>query len=323
MQGLEKQDKVNIGIYYVNARTLIVKYLKLGRITSWPAFALAFLVPFAVGAYEGTNWISAILGFITLILIASFSFALNFYSDRDTDKYHDGKQKDLNLAKQPMLTGEVTERECKIFCIITFLLIVIFSFLVSNLFALLAISASLLGGVLYSHPYIRFKAKPVVDIISMCVFCTLLFSAGYVLARETILGWQVFMFFSLLCAIVYIPSVVQDYHCDVQAELRTSAVVFGKSNVMKAMWIVCLGMIPLVWLITSGPYAIIFKICVVLAFINSLAYTVVSLRSLKTPRYSMPLLDRFPHATMISSAVIALLCLIYSFSKVFIISNLP
>ena len=323
MQGLKQQNDAGIGIYYVNARTSIVKYLKLGRITSWPAFSLAFLVPFAVGAYEGTNWTSAIPGFITLILIASFSFALNFYSDRDTDKYHDGKQKDLDLAKQPMLTGEVTERECKVFCVVIFLLIVALSFLVSNLFALLAISTCLLGGVLYSHPYIRFKAKPIVDVVSMCIFCTLLFSAGYVLARETMIGWQLFTFFSLLCAIVYIPSVVQDYHCDVQAGLRTSAVVFGKSNIMKAMWIVCIGMIPLVWSITSSSHAIVFKVFAVLAFINSLAYTVISLRSLSTPRYSMPLLDRFPHATMISSAVIAFLCLFYAFSKIFLISSLP
>lgn len=178
----------------------IAKYLKLGRITSWPAFSLSFLVSFAVGAYEGTDWNSAILGFAVLILIASFSFALNFYSDRDTDRFHDGKQKDLNLARQPMLTGEVTERECQIFCVVTLILIVALSFLVSNLFAILAISSCMLGGVLYSHPYIRLKAKPFFDIATMCIFCTLLFATGYALARETMIGWQAFLSFSSPCS---------------------------------------------------------------------------------------------------------------------------
>ena len=304
-------------------RASITKYLKLGRITSWPAFSLSFLVPFAVGAYEGTDWNSAILGFAVLILIASFSFALNFYSDRDTDRFHDGKQKDLNLARQPMLTGEVTERECQVFCVVTLVLIVILSFLVSNLFALLALSACFLGGVLYSHPFIRLKAKPFFDIACMCLFCTLLFATGYALARETIIGWQAFLFFFLLCAIVYIPSVVQDYEGDVQAGLRTSAVVFGKRNLTNAMWAVCLAMIPVTWLIVSGPYAIAFKICAALATVNSVVYTIISLRSLNKPRYTMPFLDRFPRATMITSAIIALLCLGYAFSKVFIVSYLP
>jgi len=304
-------------------RAPITKYLKLGRISSWPAFSLAFLVPFAVGAYEGTDWTSAILGFVVLILIASFSFALNFYSDRDTDRYHDGRQKDLNLTQQPMLTGEVTENECKAFCIVTLVLIVILAFLVSNLFALLALLACLLGGVLYSHPFIRLKAKPFFDIACMCIFCTLLFSAGYALARETMVGWQVFLFFSLLCAIVYIPSVVQDYEWDVRAGLRTSAVVFGKRNLTNTMWAVCLCMIPVTWLIISGPHAIVFKTCAALALVNSVVYTIISLRALNAPRHTMPLLDRFPHATMITSAVLALLCLGYAFSKVFVTSHLP
>jgi 4-hydroxybenzoate polyprenyltransferase len=303
--------------------TTITKYLRLGRITSWPAFSLAFLVPFAVGAYEGTNWTGAILGFVALILLASFSFALNFYSDRDTDRYHDGKQKDMNLAQQPMLTGEVTERECKVFCVVALLLMTALAFLAGNLFGLLALSACLLGGVLYSHPYIRLKAKPVLDIACMCCFCTLLFSAGYALARETMLGWQVLVYFFLLCAIVYIPSVVQDYDADVRAGLRSSAVVFGKLNLTRAMWAVCLCMIPVAWLIASGPYAVAFKVCAVLALANSVAYTVVSLRSLSTPRYTMPLIDRFPRATMISSAILAVLCVCYALSKAFIASYLP
>lgn len=300
----------------------VTKYLKLGRITSWPAFSLAFLVPFAVGAYEGTDWTKAILGFVVLILIASFSFALNFYSDRDTDRYHDGKQKDVNLTQQPMLTGEVTENECKAFCVVTLALIVILAFLVSNLFALLALLACFLGGVLYSHPFIRLKAKPFFDIACMCIFCTLLFAAGYALARETMIGWQAFLFFSLLCAIVYIPSVVQDYEWDVRAGLRTSAVIFGKRNLTNAMWAVCLGMIPVTWLIVSGSYAIAFEVCAALALVNSVVYTIISLRALNAPRHTMPLLDRFPHATMITSAVLALMCLGYALSKVFVTSSL-
>ncbi|MBM3157576.1 MAG: hypothetical protein FJ004_09890 [Chloroflexi bacterium] len=116
---------------------------------------------------------------------------------------------------------------------------------------------------------------------------------------------------------------VQDYDGDVQAGLRTSAVVFGKRNLTNAMWAVCLAMIPVTWLIVTGPYAMAFKICAALSLANSVVYTMISLRSLNRPRYTMPFLDRFPRATMITSAVIALLCLGYAFSKVFITSSLP
>ncbi|MBM3157675.1 MAG: hypothetical protein FJ004_10390 [Chloroflexi bacterium] len=303
--------------------TTITKYLKLGRITSWPAFSLSFLIPFAVGAYEGTDWARAILGFVVLILIASFSFALNFYSDRDSDRYHDGMQKDMNLTRQPVLTGEVTLRECKVFCAVTVVLIVILAFLVSNLFALLTLLACLLGGVLYSHPFIRLKTKPIFDIACMCLCCALLFSAGYTLARETMVGWLAFVFFFQVCVVLYISTVVQDYEWDVQAGLRTSAVVFGKRKLTNAMWAVCVTMIPVTWLIVSGPYAIAFKTCAVLFLVSSVVYTILSWRALNTPRYTLPLLDRFPHATMITAAILALMCLGYAFSKVFVTNSLP
>jgi len=79
----------------------MTKYVRLARLTAWPGFSLAIMIPFAIGVYEGTIWISSLIGFIALFIFAGFAFALNFYSDRDTDKYHDGIQKDYNLAEQP------------------------------------------------------------------------------------------------------------------------------------------------------------------------------------------------------------------------------
>ena len=157
------------------------KYLRLARITSWPPYSLAFVIPFAVGAYSGTSWGSALIGFSSLLLFAGFAFALNFYSDRDTDIYHDGIQKDFNLGQQPMVTGEVSEKECKVFCYITLVSAIGLGFLVSNLFAVLVILACLFGGILYSHPQIRLKAKPVGDVLCISYLGVLVPSAGYVL----------------------------------------------------------------------------------------------------------------------------------------------
>lgn len=229
-----------MGHYLPKVERYLVKYLRLARIRALPAFSFTFVIPFAVGAYAETSWTDALIGFVSLLLFASFAFALNFYSDRDTDRLHDGRQKDTNLRLQPMVTGEVTERECKIFCLVTLLTSILLGFLVSPLFALLVISSCLVGGILYSHPKIRLKAKPLGDILCISLLGLLVPSAGYLLGYGVMPSPLMMLFWFLVTATGYTATVMSDYEFDIKAGLRTSAVFFGKSGLLKIMVVGCI-----------------------------------------------------------------------------------
>lgn len=289
-----------------------MKYLKLGRVTSWPSFSLAFVIIFTVGVYGGTSWPRALIGFAALFLFAGFAFALNFYSDRESDKYHDGKEKEFDLSRQPMITGEVTEAECKVFCAVTLLAAVACGFVVGNLFGSLVVAACLLGGVLYSHPWIRLKAKPVLDIVCMAGMAAVLFSAGYALARETMLNWPAFLYLFIFAAIGHIPSVVYDYQYDARAGLRTSAVVFGQRNLANAMWVLWLGAVALAWFISTGPYAFGYKVGAVLGCASLAAYSFIVWRSVRTTSQNVPLLTGHPLREIGFSSAVSLSCLGYA-----------
>ena len=218
----------------------MIKYFKLARIRALPAFSFTFVIPFAVGAYAETSWTDASIGFLSLLLFASFAFALNFYSDRDTDRLHDGRQKDTNLRRQPMVTGEVTERECKIFCLVTLVTAILLGFLVGIAFGLLVILSCLVGGILYSHPKIRLKAKPLGDILCIALLGLLVPSAGYLLGYEVLPTPLMMLFWFLVTATGYTATVMSDYEFDIKAGLRTSAVFFGRGGLLKIMVVGCM-----------------------------------------------------------------------------------
>jgi 4-hydroxybenzoate polyprenyltransferase len=228
-----------MGHYLLKGEHSMVKYLKLARIRALPAFSFTFVIPFAVGAYAETSWTQALIGFASLLLFASFAFALNFYSDRDTDRLHDGRQKDTNLRLQPMVTGEVTERECKVFCIVTLVISILLGFLVGITFALLVIFSCLVGGILYSHPKIRLKAKPLGDILCISLLGLLVPSAGYLLGYGVLPTPLMMLFWFLVTATGYTATVMSDYEFDIKAGLRTSAVFFGKGGLLKIMVVGC------------------------------------------------------------------------------------
>jgi 4-hydroxybenzoate polyprenyltransferase len=307
----------------------MTKYLKLARITAWPAFSLAFVIPFAAGSYAATSWPSASIGFLALFLFAGFAFALNFYSDRDTDRYHDGIQKDFNLRQQPLVTGEVTERECKVFCVVTLLVAVALGFLVSNLFGLLVILACLAGGVLYSHPKIRLKAKPVGDILCISLLGVLAPSAGYVLGAGERPTFLMMLFWFLVTATAYISTVVSDYEFDVKAKLRTSAVFFGQSRLLKAMAVgSLLSLVVAFFIFKSNYYPPGTRYFAIFAAAALIAVTAVVWRSLKPPRMHVPIISSrrrwfFIAPGIITPGIISLLFLCYASFKLFAPNYLP
>lgn len=302
----------------------VTKYLKLARITAWPAFSLTFVIPFAVGAHAETNWPSALIGFLALFSFAGFAFALNFYADKDTDRYHDGIQKDFNLRQQPLVTGEITEWQCKVFCIVALLVAIVLGFLVSNLFGLLVILACLCGGVLYSHPKIRLKAKPVGDILCISLLGLLAPSAGYTLGAGELPTPLMMLFWFLVTATGYIATVVSDYEFDLKAKLRTSAAFFGQGRLLKAMAIGCLfSLVVAFFIFRSNYYPSGTKYFAVFAGAVLIALTAAAWKSLKPPRLHIPFISSRGRWVFIAPGIISLLFLCYASFKLFGPSHLP
>ena len=301
----------------------MTKYMKLARVTAWPALALVFLIPFAAGANTETNFGDVLFGFVAIASFASFVFALNFYSDKDTDRYHSGKRKDFNLSRQPLVTGEVTERECRAFCGVTLLSAIIFSFLVSNLFALLVILACLFGGILYSHPWIRLKAKPLGDIFCISSVGVLVPSAGYLLGIGVVPDSLILLYLFILTAIIYTASVMSDYEFDLKARLKTSAVFFGQGRLVKAMAISCALSLPVALMIVVESYPLGTKLIVTLIGVSSIVIVMVAWKRLRAPRLHMPILASSPRWIFILPGIFSLLFVSYAFFKIISNSYIP
>ena len=284
----------------------IRKYLKVIRITAWPVSLFPFAVGFGAGATDETSSIDTLLGFLAVFSFFSFAYALNLYSDRDVDMYHDGWQKDVDLSQQPLLTGEISLRECIILCLITAVMSVVFSLLVNYLVAALMLASCIVGGILYSHPAIRLKAKPVTDILSMSCLSVMLFISGYFVARGEVPTWQMLLFFAIITAIVYITTVVSDYKYDLRAGIKTSAVVFGQRNLLNVMLVFSIGTVPIGWLIWTGNYVSSTKIFTIVACIIAIIGTVIAWRSLDPPHLTLPWLSRHPLRVWLLSGSIPL-----------------
>ncbi len=79
----------------------IYSYYLLLRPVAWICFLLPFAVGLGVGAGEKTELFKVFLATISFASWMSFSFVVNAIYDKEVDKYHDGRTKDVNLSKQP------------------------------------------------------------------------------------------------------------------------------------------------------------------------------------------------------------------------------
>lgn len=155
---------------------------KLARITSWSPYLLPFSIGIAYGCsfYSNLNPIDLLIALIAISSSLSFGFGLNFYTDQDVDRLHDGKLKDIDLGKQPILSGLVSEKEAVSFCKLTFVMSFL-GFFVNIIFGILIALNTVVLGIVYSLPPFRFKAKPVGDVaINVISGSILLFLAGII-----------------------------------------------------------------------------------------------------------------------------------------------
>ncbi len=248
------------------------KYIRLVRPVAWIVFLLPFSVGFGIGATKNTNPFHIIFSLIAFVSWMSFSFILNSLSDKDVDKFHDGRAKDMNLSNQPFVTGEISEKTALFIALILVIISLFFAWLVNYLFFTLFIIANIIGYI-YSMPPTRFKTKPIADIL-----CNALAAGVALIAGLSIGGTNMNLLFIIGCFIVasvfYIPTVVTDYDFDKKAGLKTSAVFFGPKKILMAMYpltFVILAIFTFVFLTTNVELKISSLIIIVYTLIFVIA----------------------------------------------------
>jgi len=234
-----------------------LKYIRLFRLKSTLIYLFPFVLALSVGlqqVQQGAarpvpySWVTVLFAYLAYFAGSFFSSTLNFYADVPADRVHDGLYKDQDISKQPFVSGEMSKLETVLVFSITGVGCVVFSVLVNWRFAVFMLSAVLLLGILYSHPWFRFKEKPVLDIVTNATGAVLILYAGMAIVSMDNPPFIPILFGWLFSAAMYMPSVANDEPFDKAAGYRTSGVVFGQKRLVYAMIPVVALMVPVgIW----------------------------------------------------------------------------
>lgn len=285
------------------------KYFRLLRPVAWITFLLPFSIGFGLGAKSDILLLQIIFSFIAFSSWMSFSFILNALADKNVDKLHDGRSKDMNLAYQSIVTGEISEKNAILLSIIFLIGSIVFAFFVNILFFYLILIVDIVGYI-YSMPPTRFKAKPIGDILCNSAAGGLIFIAGLSIGGANMHPLIIIGAF-VMTSIFYIPTIVTDYEFDKKANLRTSAVYFSPKKLLWFMYPLT-GLLIVIGLILFLIETLEIKILSVLIIIYTLPSTLVANMRLKGERLFVN-----ENWILVPFLVLSILFMIYGFIKIF------
>lgn len=266
------------GLKLEKLRRYLHKYFILFRIKTLMIyiFPLTLGLAVAVDRIGRIGWRKVFFAYLSFLCGSFFSSSLNFYADVESDRLHNNMYKgDLHMSDQPFVTGEMGKVETALLFLITGLGCVVFSLLVSLQFTIYMVGAVALLGFLYSHPWFRFKEKPVLDILTNAAGAVILLIAGWKAASPQSwppLGPLVFGF--VFSSTLYLPSVANDVPFDSAAGFRTSGVVFGAKRLLDAMVPLCVLLFGIAVANFVLPVGWMFKLFIAMALPGAIIFTI-------------------------------------------------
>ncbi len=257
------------------------KFIRLLRPIAWITFLLPFSVGFGLGITSKSNPLHIIFAFFAFIFWMSFSFVVNAIADKDVDKFHNGRSKDMNLAYQPLVTNEITKKGALYLSVMFLFSSLLFAWLINPLFFSLILIGDVLGYI-YSMPPMRLKTKPVGDILCNALAAGAIFVAGLSIGGANMNLFMILAAF-IMASIFYIPTVVTDYAFDKKAGLTTSAVFFGPKKILQTMYLLTaiLVIIGIIIFLTTNTELKVFALLIIL---YSIVFTLASNIKLKKER---------------------------------------
>ena len=259
-------------------KAFLRKYFILFRLKTMFIYIFPTTLGFATSAATGGSMPGYKIACMYLGFLCGsfFSSSLNFYADVESDRLHNDMYKgDLHMSDQPFATGEMGKRETVLLFLLTGLGCVGFSLLVNIQFTIFMVASVLVLGVLYSHPWFRFKNRPILDIVTNAAGAVILLIAGWKAVNPATWppAWPL-VFGFLFSATLYMPSMANDVPFDEAAGFRTSGVVFGAKRTIDAMIPMCVLMVPVTAISLILPAPGIFKLFLVLALPGAIVFTI-------------------------------------------------
>jgi len=254
------------------------KYYILFRLKTMFIYIFPTTLGFACSAATGgtmSGWDIAFM-YLGFLCGSFFSSSLNFYADVESDRLHNDMYKgDLHMSDQPFATGEMSRLETVLLFTLTGVGCVVFSLLVNLEFAIFMILSVFVLGILYSHPWFRFKNRPILDVVTNAAGAVILLIAGWKAVNPSTWPpiWPL-VFGFLFSATLYMPSMANDVPFDEAAGFRTTGVVFGAKRTIDAMIPMCMLMLPVTIISLILPAPGIFKLFIALAFPGAIIFTI-------------------------------------------------
>ena len=284
-----------------------MKYLRLFRLKSTIIYVFPFVLALSVGLEQTRPgrqvasvapyaWYTVLFAYLAYFCGSFFSSTLNFYADVPADRVHDGLYKDQDISRQPFATGEMGPMETVVLFAGLGAGCVFFSFMVNIRFAFFMLGAVLLLGILYSHPWFRFKEKPVLDIVTNATGAVLILFAGMAVVSKDNPPFIPILFGWVFSATMYMPSVANDVPFDAEAGYRTSGVVFGQRNLVLAMIPMAAVLVGVgIWGVLAGSINWQYRLFIGLGFPAAVVATSMVLLTYDPPHIKLnPLIFVFP-----------------------------
>ena len=248
-------------------------FIRLIRPIAWIVFLFPVMVGFDLGASKDTVPGSVIFGLGALFFVLCFGFSVNALGDVDVDIYHDGRSKDMNLSRQPLVTGEISIPQAKLLCLLFLVDSLLCALLVGFYFVLAIIILDAIGYV-YSLAPFRMKKRPIGDVMCNALLGVFFFLAGVAIGNAYVNPLLIITVF-LIASNFYIPTVMTDYEFDKKGGLRTSAVVYGGKRLIIGMYLLTVAIsIFGVALILSASFEV--QIIAVIMIMYTLIFTIVT-----------------------------------------------
>ncbi len=265
----------------------IKQYIKISRYRFW----LYTAGPFLLGTVLGISQVTDLLRFDFFIVLIFFLIPFNFFIysvndffDEDTDKYNSKKTeqetkytKDLNRIYR--------------WGLISFAVLFIVVFLILNPVNRILLILVTAVSYFYSAPPIRFKSKYIVDSLSNILYAIPGF-IGFFMFNQPVIPWQFIYIGFAYNAAMHLFSAIPDIEADKLAQLKTSAILFGK----KLSLVVCLVLWFSISLILLSANLLIFSI--------SLIYSLLVLIVIIKPNLLTKVYWLFPYVNGIAGFII-------------------
>lgn len=175
-----------------------------------------------------------IIATLISLSIHCYSFIVNDLEDAEDDALDDKKK-----LRNPISSGYITYNQGFIILQLTSIPALIASFAFGGINAFMVAFAAILTGHLYSWKVVRFKAYPILDIVShsfaLAGFQPILFNS-FTGGTFSSSFWLVYIGVTLISVGGALYNQLRDYDVDVQSNLNNTTIFFGK-RLSKALFI--------------------------------------------------------------------------------------